>query len=311
MERHPSRAASELESYGALVSERKRSGRSGGHPAKVAARRARGQARRSRDSDLDRIGSLIHAAASTLASPVQAERWASFLLGTLWRLRLTLPGDQAALADYTLTLGAPMIDRLARQGGWPAAVALRAVAALDKGELGLRSMVHAEALTRVGVELPAWAFEVGKAGVVAAALMHEDIHRDAYTLFLEARHPGGATHAIGVFVDNNLGAMSTDAVEMQDIAEFEHFLETARDDGFVPKLEWIEPLEAAARIRAAIELTDMALNPPVAKTYAELRALALLRADGASTTESAPRRPELGARERERPLEGVGALRRP
>ena len=40
--------------------------------------------------------------------------------------------------------------------------------------------------------------------------MREDVFDDASTVFLEARHPSGETHAIGVLIDTNLGHMAKD-----------------------------------------------------------------------------------------------------
>jgi hypothetical protein len=40
--------------------------------------------------------------------------------------------------------------------------------------------------------------------------MREDVFNDACTVFLEARHASGETHAVGVLIDNNLGVMAKD-----------------------------------------------------------------------------------------------------
>jgi hypothetical protein len=65
-------------------------------------------------------------------------------------------------------------------------------------------------------------------------------------------------------------------------------------------LERIEPGVAAGRIHAAIELTDMTLDPPVAEDYARLRSMALLRADEAPHYKPVPERAEMPHDERDR-----------
>ena len=40
--------------------------------------------------------------------------------------------------------------------------------------------------------------------------MRESMFDDAANVFLEARHPSGEMHAVGVLIDNNLGGMAKD-----------------------------------------------------------------------------------------------------
>jgi hypothetical protein len=66
------------------------------------------------------------------------------------------------------------------------------------------------------------------------------------------------------------------------------------------KLEPITPGIAAGQIRAALELTDMTWDPPVADDYAGLRALAIMRADEAPGYVAVSGRPEIPSKKRDR-----------
>ncbi len=136
---------------------------------------------------------------------------------------------------------------------------------------------------------PSWLGEVGEAEITGAAVMREDVFDDACTVFLEARHPSGETHAVGVLIDNNLGVMAKDILLADSIDRVAEVMRKhPRRDGELT-LERITPGVAAGRIDAAIALTEMTLDPPVADDYARLRALALLRVDEVSALRAGAR----------------------
>ncbi len=147
---------------------------------------------------------------------------------------------------------------------------------------------------------PSWLGEVGEAEITGAAVMREDVFDDACTVFLEARHPSGETHAVGVLIDNNLGVMAKDILLADSIDRVAEVMRKhPRGDGELT-LERIAPGVAAGRIAAAIELTEMTLDPPVSDDYARLRALAMLRADEVSHFVAVPERDEMPHEERDR-----------
>ena len=74
--------------------------------------------------------------------------------------------------------------------------------------------------------------------------------------------------------------------------------ENPGDDGSL-RLERVDPAMAAAEIHAAMNLTEMTLDPPVSEDYARLRALAMLRADEAPGGARPAEREELPATERD------------
>ncbi len=64
----------------------------------------------------DSVARRIVHEAQELTSPLDAELWASHLLGVLWDQRYTLPLEEAASPDYSLILGEPLIEAVARLG---------------------------------------------------------------------------------------------------------------------------------------------------------------------------------------------------
>jgi hypothetical protein len=120
-------------------------------------------------------------------------------------------------------------------------------------------------------------------------------------VFLEARHADGEVHAVGVLIDNNLGGMAKDVLLADSIEGVSEVMRSHPDKRGALMLERLEPGVAAGRIHAAIDLTDMTLDPPVAEDYARLRALALIRADEAPSYVPVPEgRDELPRAERDR-----------
>lgn len=173
------------------------------------------------------------------------------------------------------------------------------IAAVDDGELGMRAGELAEQIeSDSGDTAPSWLDDVGDAEITGAAVMREAVFDDASNVFLEARHPSGETHAVGILIDNNLGGMAKD-IRLADLID--RVAEVMRKHGGELTLERLEPGVAAGRIHAAIDLTDMTLDPPVAEDYARLRALALIRADEAPDYVPVPEgRDEMPHDERER-----------
>jgi hypothetical protein len=282
------------------VGKGKRNRRPGGHPAKVAVRREREAARRSGGpAGPESVARRIVHEAHELTSALDAELWASRLLGVFWNQRYTLPLEKAASPDYSLILGEPLIEAVARLGGDGARTALSVIGIVDDGELGICAGELAQKLEREGAA-PSWLGDVGEAEITGGAVMREDVFDDASTVFLEARHPSRETHAIGVLIDNNLGHMAKDILLADSIDRVAEVMRKhPRGDGELT-LERIPPGVAAGRIDAAIELTEMTLDPPVSDDYARLRALAMLRVDEVSHVVAVPERDEMPREERDR-----------
>ena len=263
-------------------------------------RRAREAARRSgAPAGPESVARRIVHEAYELTSALDAELWASQLLGVFWNQRYTLPLEEAASPDYSLILAEPLIEAVARLGGDGAQTALRVIGVVDDGELGIRAGELAQKL-ELETAAPSWLGDVGEAEIIGAAVMREDVFDDASNVFLEARHPSGETHAIGVLIDNNLGHMAKDILLADSVDRVAEVMRKhPRGDGELT-LERIAPGVAAGRIEAAIELTEMTLDPPVSDDFARLRALAMLRVDEVSHVVVVPERDEMPREERDR-----------
>ena len=117
-----------------LSGGRRRRG-SRGHPARVA-QREREQPRRGPVSEEVRVARMIAQSAAEVDSALDAEAWASHLLGTFREQRHGLPFPDAFEVDPALLFGEPLVTRLGTFDDPAATVALAAIAALDDGELG-------------------------------------------------------------------------------------------------------------------------------------------------------------------------------
>lgn len=215
----------------------------------------------------------------------------------MWEQRTDLPVDESA--EYTDIYGRPLVEAIGRAGGAGARIALTAIAGVDDGELGIRAGQLADGLPKLPSE-PSWLRCLGETTVTAAAVMREDIFDDGFTMFLEARHATEDTHAIGVYIDNNLGVMAKNILIADSIDQVAEVLRSnpTPGDGEL-RLEPIEPAMAAAEIHCAMALTDITLDPPVSDDYAALRALALLRADDVPGVASPPEPRELTVSDRD------------
>jgi hypothetical protein len=235
--------------------------------------------------------------AAALGSALEAELWASGLLGTLWSQRFNLRPEE--IEDYGLVFGGPLVEAVARLGGAGARVALGMIQRVDDAELGLRAGELARRIDTGHPPLPGWIAGVGDAEIERTAVMREDVFDDGFTVFVEARHLDGERHAVGVYIDNNLGVMAKDILLADSIERVEQIMRDKPDPDGKLRMEPLEPGVVAGQIHAAMELTDITLGPPVGEDYAGLRALALLRADELPGPYATPERPEVSAEQRE------------
>jgi hypothetical protein len=236
--------------------------------------------------------------AEGLTGALDAELWASRMLGAFWNQRTNLLLHESS--DYALIYGGPLVEAVARVGGQGARVALLVIAAVDDAELGGLARELAERMPDQGPEPPpSWLAGVGEAEIRGAAVMREDVFDDGFTMFLEARHPAGEAHAVGVYIDNNLGVMAKDILLADSVDRVAEVMRQHPGDDGELRLERIDPAVAAAEIHAAMDLTEMTLDPPVSDEYAGLRALAMLRADEAPGGAMATQREEMPAEDRD------------
>src|SRR4051812_700236 len=248
--------------------------RRSGHPAKVAERRERDRARRDRPANALRLTATTFVReAAALEDALDAELWASLLLGTLWSRRDLLADEEEA----DVAAGGPLIAAIASVGGEGALAALVAIGEGADTQLGPIALTHAEQLRSRGVRPPRWADAITEPEIVGTAVMREDIYDDGMTILIEARHPGDEPHTVGVYIDHNLGGLAKDILMAESIASVSAIV-AAENDRHQVRVEPMLPGEACERIHKAIELTDRTLGAPVGEDYQALRAFALLRA---------------------------------
>jgi hypothetical protein len=262
------------------MSKRRHNRRPQGHPAKTTRARGGDDVRRSsKGGASDKLARSIIREANELTGPLDAELWGSSMLGLFWSMRDALSLEEVG-SDPAVTFGGPVIEAMRRIGGAGARVSLAVIETVDEGELGLRAgKIRAALPDEPDQTPPAWVAELGEAAVTEAAVMYEDVFDDGCTVFLEAEHPCGETHTVGVLIDNNLGGMAVDVLLADSIDLVSEIVREHPPPHGDIKLERIALGVAAGRIHAAIELTDMTWDPPVSEDYADLRALALRRAD--------------------------------
>jgi hypothetical protein len=263
------------------MSKGKRRG-SGGHPARVAAARDRDRAAREQSDGVARLTRLARRLADEageLGAPLDAELWASELLGTFWAALGDLTLEQADdVDDPALEFGGPLLELLARIGDRGAAIAIQALAVVDDGELGLvaKGVVEDQGLDVIGGQLPAWAADIGELEITQAAVIRESVFDDAVTVLLEGRHPDGELLAVSVLINHNYGGLAVDALAIESVDGVR--LNSDDDDDEVEEfsLDPIDVGEAADLIDSAILQTDDTWDPPVTEEYWSARALALL-----------------------------------
>jgi len=234
--------------------------------------------------------------ATRLETAFDAELWASQLLG-MW----SPPGFGADADDGEREVGAVFVEELEQIGGDGALSALTAIGNVSGTELGRLALERARRLVAAGATPPAWEHAIRQAQIPRALVVRDEVFDDGITVWLEARHEGEEPRALGVYIDHNLGVMAKDILVADSLEEVERILREAHADEDPVELifEPMDVREAGARIRAAMDFTDMTLDPPVSDDYVSLRALALLLADEIPLTEIDPLH-ELDADERDR-----------
>lgn len=257
----------------------KRGRRPGGHPAKVAAQRERDRERRegrSPAATLRRLAASICQEAATFRSALEAEQWASALLGTWWPLPIGADAEERFEAE----VGRPLVAAIGQVGGAGGLAALHAFAEVCDTQLGFDAQEEANRLLHDGAPWPAWGDAMVDVEILRTAVLRERVFDDGITVLIEARHGEEELHVVGVYIDHNLGGMAKDVLLAESIDQIERTLAAGQPDELAAiELKTIPPAEAGARIRAAMELTDMTIDPPVNEDYAPLRALAMLRTD--------------------------------
>src|SRR3954451_18830325 len=149
--------------------------RRSGHPAKVAERRERDRARRERPANaLHSIATTFVREAAALKDALDAELWASLLLGTLWSRRDLLADEEEA----DVAVGGSLVAAIGGVGGEGALAALLAIGEVADTQLGPIAQGHADRLRSRGVRPPRWADGIADPEILGVAAMREHIYDD-------------------------------------------------------------------------------------------------------------------------------------
>ncbi len=228
------------------------------------------------EMDGDPVMSMIESIeiAASYDDPMQVELWAAELVGNMRvQLRPALPWEQPALDPG----GEPLPDEEeffgflaagigAKLGGPDHRVADMALHALIPYLPDEAAVVGRELAARTTSDLPDW-FELVGAAVIEESFSMDHETDDGHNLALVARYPGTEQRfLVMLLVDVNMGRLGKDILISDAIDE-------VRGSGVGQGIELTElPLAVArARIEAALAMTDMTIDAPVADDFDELR----------------------------------------
>lgn len=241
--------------------------------------------------------------APTLESALDAECWASSA-SAVWSAKSPL-----MQVDPEELFGLGLIAALERIADAPAMAALRALSAGGSRQVAEASREAAERLAARDLAEPAWAADLGTARPTEARIMSETAFDDGVSVLVGFEGPGEDDHVVGAYIDHNLGGMAKDLLlvpgplaKVVEVARVGGELEGAIGGAEIR----IEPLAlelAAARIRAALELTEMTLGPPLGEDFHALRSLLDARLRLLPEGGEVPEVPEVSAAERDSLLE--------
>lgn len=216
---------------------------------------------------------ILRSAPRDLSDDIPAlavEMWASEMW-SVWA------GSELIDMDAVEVFGGGMIDYAARRATPAALVVLRALSAIAPEPYGSRARLQAERLVAGGIPEKSWASVLGLEQPTTAWLSFDPIDDDGVSVMVGFDGPGEET-TIGIYVDHNLGGIAKDVFGVPaGIAEVLAELRRHDDHADEPEYEEISLKEAAARWKAALEMTERTFDPPTSGDFEDLRALVLAR----------------------------------
>ena len=161
---------------------------------------------------------MIVQSAAEIDSALDAEAWASHLLGTFREQRHGLPFPDAVEVDPALLFGEPLVTRLAtfeRPGRHGRAGVDRGARRRQPGRLGGGAARRLDA----GGRRSAVDRADRDSEIVGAAVISESVFDDARRSCSRAATPNGETMAVGVLIDRNLGGLAKDVLLAESIEQ--------------------------------------------------------------------------------------------
>ncbi len=198
---------------------------------------------------------------------LDAEQWASTMLGTMHAAPLPLGEDVAA------TFLPGFVDALENLGTRKALATLRALAAVCPPEHEKTTRTAADRLAGTGLGEPAWTAGLAAAQPTAAALMCEEAFDDGVSVMIEFAAPDVETHTVGIYIDHNMGGLVKDVFLAGPLSEVRAQLSHQAPDQVGLTIRDLGLAEARARAEAAFDVLDHTWDPPVNEDVGAMRAL--------------------------------------
>jgi hypothetical protein len=200
------------------------------------------------------------------------------VLGRVWLRRAPLPNPPGG--DLMFLVGKPILDACVAIGGTKGKTVLRAIAQMDRGQLGVVAGVLADSIEKA--RSPRWMPEVGNAPITRA--FSADATGDGEGVLLETDDGRNDAHMIAAFVSERLGGI----VRWFRLLRVVDPLDPAVTGGQELHFTEVDPTLACRRLRAAIERTDAERAPAVDAEHSMHRALAIARCTPAPTPPARP-----------------------
>lgn len=205
-------------------------------------------------------------------TPLEAEHWASWLLGALNVGRIV---D----AEIRRRFRADLVRAVEALGTAEALATLRALSGVGVEAERVRAQAAAARLAARGVDEPAWATGVGSARPVAAALQYEEAFDDGVSVMIEFDGCDDEPHTLGIYIDHNLGGLVKDVFIAGPLSDVRAKLSGRGPNGVQLGVRDLDLAEAHARVAAALDVLDHTYDPPVDEDVPRLRALIDARVD--------------------------------
>ena len=204
-----------------------------------------------------------------LDDPLDAERWASQMLGTYYKVDASWDARVALERDLV-----PAVVTAAAARGDPGGLAvLEALAAVidDPDHLDL-ARAAADRLRSRGVGRPTWANELGAAAFEGAWVM-EDVYDDHAAYFATFRYPGREPHIVNALYDRAMGKIIKDAMVAYPLEDMR--ARAVTEDGVF--VRDVDAGSLARRVSAAIASGDQFLDNAWTPEFKSFRLLVLAR----------------------------------
>ncbi len=196
--------------------------------------------------------------------PLEAEEWASGLLGMFYKMPLPYE-DSVALER---SVGPVLVRGAESMRNAKGLAILCALAAVTGDDIG--AAAGAARMSARGVPRPRWADVVGAPEFLEGWAM-ADHYGDQIGYYLTFRYPGRAPHLIMALYDENLGGIIKDAF-VADLGKMPDLRERLASDPDAVVYD-VTLEEAAARIEAALATNDLYLDNDWTSDFKHTRAL--------------------------------------